>query len=168
MPEYGMSAGSPMSGYAPQVTTQQDFMGVPEMSAQQTDPSVYDNNPEAMPDPASVQTANNAAQTGQKEVFDASMISGLLKAVRDTTLVDRYLGDLMKALDSLGRLMMSFYYHQEEFADRYGQSEMPEMEDALRNSFEDLGDLVISLRTHSVEPDEADTSDPGLEDAAGS
>jgi hypothetical protein len=58
------------------------------------------------------------------------MIGGMLKAVRQDTLVDRYLGDLMKGVDKLGRLLFMFYWHQEEFADRYGKSDLPELEDS--------------------------------------
>jgi hypothetical protein len=152
MPDYAMQPGDPMSGYAPMAPTQNDFIGVPEMSAQQTDPSVYSNSPEALPDQQSVQTADQAAQTGQKEVFDSSMIAGMLKSVKDATLVDRYLGDLMKALDRLGRIYFLFLWHNEEFMERYGKSDLPELEDGLRNSFEGLGDLVLFLRAKSVSP----------------
>ena len=104
--------------------------------------------------------AQQASQSGQKEVFDTSMLSGLLKAVRQDTLIDRYLGDLFKALDKLGRLLLLFYWHGEEFEDRYGHAEMPEMEDALRNSFESLGEIVLELKKKTISPSfEAD--DPG-------
>lgn len=142
---------------------QEERLPVPGLDPNMTDPRVYDP---FLPDQKALATAQAAGQRGDKEVFDVSMLGNLLKSVRQDSLVDRHLGDLMKALDSLGRLMMSFYYHQEEFADRYGQAEMPEMEDALRNSFEDIGDLVIKLRTGSVEMPDNENTDTGLEDVA--
>ena len=57
----------------------------------------------------------------------------------------------MAALDSLGRLLMNFYWHQEEFEDRYGKSDLPELEDSLRNAFESLGDITLFLKEKTIE-----------------
>ncbi len=148
-PQYGYDAT--YGGYPTQYQ-QTDFEGVPELSSGLTDQSVYDPRPEAMPDPMSMQGAQSAGQQGQKEVFDTAMISGMLKAVRQDSLVDRYTGDLMKALDRLGRILFMFYWHNDEFMDRYGKADMPELEDTLRNSFEVLGDLLLFLRERDVNP----------------
>src|SRR5688572_21129501 len=78
------------------------------------------------------------------------MIGSMLKAVRQDSLVDRYLGDLMKALDKLGRILFMFYWHQEEFEDRYGKQDLPELEDSLRNAFEVLGDVCLFLKEKQV------------------
>lgn len=127
---------------------QEEFQPVDEMSSQMTDPSIYD--PFYQPDPQSMQVAQQAAMSGQKEVFDTAMISGMLKSVRQDSLVDRYLGDLMKALDKLGRILFMFYWHQEEFEDRYGKQDLPELEDSLRNAFEVLGDVCLFLQEKTV------------------
>jgi len=79
------------------------------------------------------------------------MIASMLKAVRDDTMVDRYMGDLMKALDRLGRILFMFYWHGEEFSDRYGKQDLPELEDSLRNAFEMLGDVVLFLKEKTIE-----------------
>lgn len=115
-----------------------------------TDPSTYDN--EIMPDQQTMQAAQQAAQSGQKEVFDTVMIASMLKAVRQDSLVDRFLGDLMKAMDRLGRILFMFYWHQDEFKNRYGKTDLPELEDSTRNSFESLGDLVLYLKEKQVGP----------------
>lgn len=114
------------------------------------DPSQYD--PTAVPDPMAMQGVQQAAQTGQKEIFDTAMLGSMLKAVRQDTMVDKYLGDLMKGLDRTGRILFMFYFHQDDFADRYGKAEMPELEDSLRNTFESIGDLVLFLKQKSVDP----------------
>ena len=57
----------------------------------------------------------------------------------------------MEALDALGRLLMNFYWHGEEFEDRYGKSDMPELEDSLRNAFESLGDITLFLKEKTIE-----------------
>lgn len=128
---------------------QEEQLPVEGLQASMTDPAIYD--PFYMPDQNAMQVAQQATASGQKEVFDTAMISGMLKAVRQDSLVDRYLGDLMKALDKLGRILFMFYWHQEEFEDRYGQNDLPELEDSLRNAFEVLGDVCLFLKEKTVQ-----------------
>lgn len=123
---------------------------VPGMSAAQTDRSVY--NPNTQFDQKAVQQVLDAAQSGQREVFDTAMIGTMLRAVRDDGLVDRYMGDLTKGLDKIGRILFMFYWHGDRFADRYGKSDMPELEDSLRNAFEMLGDVILFLKQKTIEP----------------
>lgn len=123
---------------------------VPGMSASQTDRSVY--NPNTQLDQGAVQQVMQAAQTGQREVFDTAMIGTMLRAVRDDGLVDRYMGELTKGLDKLGRILFMFYWHGDRFAERYGKADMPELEDSLRNAFEMLGDVILFLKQKTIEP----------------
>ena len=132
------------------------------LAATQTDPRVQDpwSNYEAADFQKTMQTAQQAGMEGQKEVFDTSMIAGMLKSVRQDSLVEQHLGKLIGSLDALGRLLMNFYWHQEEFEDRYGKSDLPELEDGLRNSFEALGDITLFLKKKTIESpfDEGDIS----------
>jgi hypothetical protein len=130
----------------------EQFQAVPELSSGLTDPTTYDPRPEYMPDPMAMQSAQQAGQAGQKEVFDTTMIAGLLKSVRKDSLVDRYTGDLMKAMDRLGRILFLFYWHNDDFTDKYGKADMPELEDTVRNAFDVLGDLLLFLKSKDVEP----------------
>lgn len=127
-------------------------MGVPVsgMAASNTDRSVY--NPNTMLDQKDVRSVIDAAQSGQREVFDTAMIGGMLRAVRDDSLVDRYMGELTKGLDKLGRILFMFYWHGDRFADRYGKADMPELEDSLRNAFEMLGDVILFLKQKTIDP----------------
>lgn len=125
-------------------------MPVPGMAASQTDRSVY--NPNTQLDQKSIQHVLDAAQSGQREVFDTAMIGSMLRAVRDDGLVDRYMGELTKGLDKLGRILFMFYWHGDRFADRYGKADMPELEDSLRNAFEMLGDVILFLKQKTIEP----------------
>lgn len=146
-PQMGSEQMGPYNSVA-SIYPQEEFLPVDGMNSQLTDPSVYD--PFYQPDQGAMQVAQQAAQSGQKQVFDTAMIGGMLKAVRQDALVDRYLGDLMKALDKLGRILFMFYWHQEEFEDRYGKQDLPELEDSLRNAFEVLGDVVLFLKEKTV------------------
>jgi hypothetical protein len=122
-------------------------------------PSIQGNNAlydPRLPDPKTMAVGYNAASTGQKDVFDTSMIGSLVKSVRDDSMVDSHLGDLMKGLDKLGRILFSFYWHKDKFEDRYGKKDLPELEDGLRDSFEQLGDLLLFLKQKTINayPDE--------------
>lgn len=123
---------------------------VPGMSASQTDRSVY--NPNTLLDQKDVRSVIDAAQSGQREVFDTAMVGAMLRAVRDDSLVDRYMGELTKGLDKLGRILFMFYWHGDRFAERYGKADMPELEDSLRNAFEMLGDVILFLKQKTIEP----------------
>jgi hypothetical protein len=118
------------------------------------------------PDPQTMQSVTEAAQTGQKEVLDTSLLASLLKGTRDDTLIDKYLGDLVKGLDRIGRLLFNFYWHYDKFEDRYGSGDLPELEDSLRNSFESLGDLVLFLKQKSIEPFPGEGQDVDLAPSA--
>ena len=146
--------GSPDAqfGNVQQMPSQEMFMNVPSMQPTGNLQDQQSNWKPSGPDQHVMGQANQAAQTGQKEVFDTSMLKGLLKSVREDSLINRHLPALMTALDKIGRLLFLFYWHGEEFEDRYGKSDMPELEDTLRNVFESLGDLVLFLREKEVRP----------------
>lgn len=146
----------PMTGGNIPTMQESEFnVKVPDMSASKTDRSTqYPFGP----DSKSMQVAQSAAKTGQKEVFDTAMLSGMLKSIRQDSMVDKYMGDLAKGMDRLGRILFLYYWHGEEFEDRYGKQDMPELEDGLRNSFESVGDIFLVLKRKSVEPD-ADHAD---------
>jgi len=139
--QLGIDVGVPVSG----------------MSASQTDRSIYNPNTE-LDDPV-VKKIMQAAESGQRDVFDTAMIGAMLRAVRDDGLVDRYMGDLTKGLDRIGRILFMFYWHGDRFAERYGKADMPELEDSLRNAFEMIGDVILFLKQKTIEayPEETDS-----------
>lgn len=121
---------------------------VPAGSPLQDNSSAYDPS---IPDANVMAISQNAANSGQKDVFDTSMIGSLVKSVRDDSMVDAHLGDLMKGLDKVGRILFSFYWHKDKFEDRYGKKDMPELEDGLKNAFEQLGDLMLFLKQKTID-----------------
>lgn len=148
IPEEQLGTGYEFNG-VPQRLPEEYELDIPQLA--EGDPSVYDTSPEAMPDPMAMQAAQMAARSGQKEVFDTAMLAGLLRAVRPDSLVTRWMGDLMRSLDRLGRIIFQFYWHNDEFSQRYGQADLPELEDTLRNAFEVLGDLILFLKEKDVD-----------------
>jgi hypothetical protein len=98
-----------------------------------------------------VESAYQAAGTGQKELFDAAVMSGYLEPTRDDLMIDRHLGKLLAATDAAGKLLVSLYWRGKQWQARYGKADLPAIEDQLRNFFEMAGDLVLTLRTKEVE-----------------
>ncbi len=114
----------------------------------------YDPNPQLDNNPW--EAAQQAAQMGQKDVFDTALIGGLVKTVDSNMLIDRYVGDLILGLDRIGRILFLFYQHNDNFKDRYGQSDLIELEDSLRNTFKSIGDLVMFLKQKTLEKSKSD------------
>lgn len=92
-----------------------------------------------------------AAQTGQNEVFDTSAIAALVKTRDSDDLIAKYLGDLIKGLDRVCRILFMFYWLNSQFKERYGQENMVELEDQLKSSIKGIGDLVLFLKQRRVE-----------------
>jgi hypothetical protein len=97
--------------------------------------------------------AQQASNQGQKEVMDTAVITGLVKTMDPGEVVDQYLGDLMLGLDRVGRILFMYYWHYDKFKERYGAQDMPELEDNLKNVFDNLGDLALFLKQKTVEPE---------------
>jgi len=108
------------------------------------------------------QYAMTAANQGQKEVLDTAVISGLVHTMDTDSAVDGYIGDLLLGLDRIGRILFMFYWHNDKFKDRYGQQDMVDLEDNLRNVFKNLGELTLFLKQKTIEPDAADSSEVEL------
>ena len=109
-------------------------------------------NPLTM-DPQLNQAVSEAADKGQKEVFDTSVLSSLVKMVDVDPIVDKYLGDLVVGEDRLGRILFLSYWHHDKFEERYGETEMRELEDTLKNAFKSVGDLILFLKKKTIEPE---------------
>jgi len=160
---YGMLAYPPTApGFPPQEIGTDDFMGsqmpatygpdITEMPIDGMQGLPEEPSMSAPPEPMMANQLMQASQTGQKEVLDSSMLSTLLKATQNETLIDKHLPNLMKGLDSLGRLLFNMYWHHDKFEDRYGGNNLPELTDAMRNAFESLGDVTLELKQKTIEP----------------
>ena len=104
---------------------------------------------------ADVDSIYKASQLGVKEVLDTTVLSQLAKSAYPVDRVGDFLPTCVKTLDKLGRIIMLFYSHNDEFADRYGTQNLPSIEDALKDNMKRLGDLVIYLQEKTITADEA-------------
>jgi hypothetical protein len=113
---------------------------------------------EAEMDMGAAGLAQEAANAGQKQVFDHAAIGGLSNLYDSAAVIDSYVPELLKSLDRLGRIIFLFYWKNEEFAERYGEEDLAEMEDMLRGVFKSYGDLVLKLRQKSIDSEDADSA----------
>ena len=102
-------------------------------------------------DDQGVDQAVAASQAGIKEVFDTTVLQQLLDVADIAELRTDYVSDLLKATDSIGRLIFLFYWHREAFEDKYGTSEVAKLENTLINVFSSVGDLTLFLREKTSE-----------------
>lgn len=93
-----------------------------------------------------VNRAIQAAQAGQKEIFDTQSIATLAKYVDPAGKVTSYIPNFVSTLDKLGRMLFMLYWETDKFKDMYGQDELPELLELLKNVFKNLGDLIIFLK----------------------
>lgn len=130
----------------------------PDEYRTETDPSAYANIPQD-PDYTNLQGGDleamqQASDTGQKDVFDASALGALIRMDNVADEIDSYLGTLINSLDRLGRLLFLTYWHYDQIQERYGQSESSVILDDLKSVFSSLGELVLTLRRRSVNEDD--------------
>jgi hypothetical protein len=93
-----------------------------------------------------IQRAMQAAEAGIKEVFDVSVLKGLIDRADISELRRGYISDMVRGMDRVGRLLLLFYWHQEEFEERYGKDDLQKLEDTLREVFQSQGDLILFLK----------------------
>ena len=94
-----------------------------------------------------------AAQAGEKDVFDVANISELINRADIDTPLDQYLVDLNQALDRLGRIYFLMLFHGDKFSERFSQEDIPSMEESVRNTFTHLGELILKLKERKIQSD---------------
>jgi len=117
------------------------------------------------PDPELLQAVQDAAGTGQQEVLDTSILAAMLHTSKDDILIDKYLPDLLRGLDRLGRLLFNMYWHNQQFVDRFGEEDLAALEDGVRSSFDQLGKVVLKMKQRAIDPDDVDAVDVDTDEA---
>lgn len=113
-----------------------------------TGPKASDNS-NILPAEA-VDKATQASQAGIKEVFDVAVLEGLVDKTDISELRKDYLKDMIQGMDKVGRMLFLFYWHRDEFEDRYGAEDLVKLEDTLKDVFTSLGDLVLFLKNKTA------------------
>lgn len=91
-----------------------------------------------------------AAASGQKDVFDSAALGALININDPSEEINRYISDLILAVDRLGRILFMMYWHYDTFEERYEKQDLVSLEDNLINVFENLGELTLDLSQRAV------------------
>jgi len=96
------------------------------------------------------QFLEQAGQLQDQGVFDAAAIAsiGQSPSFRDTV-VD-YVPTMERALDNLGRTMLTLWLQEGELKQQFGEEEFSKIEDNLRAVHEGLGELVLQLNRNAT------------------
>lgn len=93
---------------------------------------------------------NQAAQSGEKDIFDAAALGSLISVNDPSEEINKYVSDLILSIDRLGRILFLLYWHYDEFAERYENEDLIHLEDNLINNFSNLGELSYDLQQRAI------------------
>lgn len=95
------------------------------------------------------QLAQYAQQNKLPHVFEHGVIGELVNTFDANILVPRYLPEVEKGLDHLGRLLFLVYWKPGDFEFSYGVDDMAQLENGLLSNFKSLGQTVLDLKKKS-------------------
>lgn len=93
-----------------------------------------------------VDEATQRSQAGIREVLDVAIIQAMLGLADMGEVRRELLGKMIAGMDAFGRMLFYFYYANEHFEERYGHTDMKQLETSLRETFTETGDVVLFLR----------------------
>lgn len=97
-----------------------------------------------------VASMEEAAQSGQKDIFDSAALGALININNPGDEINRYVSDLIVAIDRIGRILFMMYWHYDTFEERYEKQDLVSLEDNLINVFQNLGELTLDLSQRAI------------------
>ena len=91
------------------------------------------------------QFLDQAAQLQSDDVFDAAAVSSLAQSPVVKEMIGQYLPNLEKALDNLGRVLLTLWMQETDLKTEIGETTFSNLEDNLRTTTKNMGDLVLKL-----------------------
>ena len=95
--------------------------------------------------PGVVKELSQVAEQGISEVFDVSLFQSLLQSAGVSDFKQEFLADMVKGMDSSAGMLLLIYWNYDMFKERYGD-DLQEMEDKLKQIFENIGDVVLFIK----------------------
>ncbi len=86
-----------------------------------------------------------AAALHSGDVFDAAAVSSLAQSPAVKELIGQYLPNLEKALDNLGRVLLTLWLQEPTLKGEVGEAAFTDLEDNLLSTFKGMGGLVLKL-----------------------
>ena len=85
------------------------------------------------------------SQTMDGELFDEGMIGILAKSQNPGDIIKKFVPDLTKGMDKLGKIIMAIWYHGYNLKEDFGIDEFSEFEEQTINTFQNLGSLILKI-----------------------
>jgi hypothetical protein len=82
--------------------------------------------------------------------FDAAAIGSIAQAPSFRDMVTDYVPTMERALDNMGRTLLTMWMQESELKEQIGDDEYVDLEDNLRAVFEGLGDLVLTMNRNAT------------------
>ena len=99
---------------------------------------------------AAVQKAVSAAEKGQKDVFDTTVLSSLIHVADISELRRDYVAGMIRNMNEIGRMRFILHWHRDTFEERYGDEDLFGMKQTLKQLFEQLGDVILFFQKKQV------------------
>jgi len=93
---------------------------------------------------------DQAATFNDQGMFDTSAVASLASAPILQEIVATYIPNLEKAVDNLGRVLLTLWMKEEETVAAVGDAQYLSLEDKLRQAFKNMGAIVLSLNQNAV------------------
>ena len=91
------------------------------------------------------QFLEQAAQLHSADMFDAAAVATLAQSPALHGVVAQYLPNLEKAVDNLGRVMLTLWMQAHELKPQIGETTFTGLEENIQSTFKGMGDLVLRL-----------------------
>lgn len=111
-------------------------------------------NPQAVADQINPNMLESAGDLGNAGVFDLATMSMMAASPVLHDIISTYVPNLEKAVDNLGRILLTLWMQESEVKQMIGDLEYTTLEERLRTVFKGLGDLVIKINRNAVSPNQ--------------
>ncbi|HET6494037.1 MAG TPA: hypothetical protein VFH61_01575 [Thermoleophilia bacterium] len=102
-------------------------------------------NAQTLPQEVNPQFLDQAAQLHSADMFDAAAVATLAQSPALHGIVGQYLPNLEKAVDNLGRVLLTLWMQEGDLKPQIGEQTFSGLEENLQTTFKGLGDLVLRL-----------------------
>lgn len=96
------------------------------------------------------QFLEQAAGLADQNAFDAAAIASMSQNPSFRDMVIDYVPTLERALDNLGRVMLTMWMQEGDLKQQLGDEDYSDLEDNIRAVFEGLGELILQMNRNAI------------------
>jgi hypothetical protein len=96
------------------------------------------------------QFMEQAADLNDTDAFDAASIGSMAQSPSFQNMVTDYVPTMERALDNLGRILLTMWMQESELKQQIGEEDYVDMEDNIRAVFEGLGELILTMNKNAI------------------